>query len=171
MEAILAVLLILSPLDAPVPSGGDFLCPAVVSVGTQLEICDGGTREELSSAVYTLRYRYAEMQDCPWLETLGNLPRGKWIDECLALNWQFQQDLRARLNLTGFHEEQFKEALYEAEQLYAIWQWLFLATAENYGVCDRREALRNLREAIGHDAFWSGQVPFCLPLHRIPVIN
>ena len=55
-------------------------------------------------------------------------------------------------------------ALQETDRLYQVWDKVRDARCPYYYVTVRRQALKQLRELVGEDSYYSGNLPPCVPL-------
>jgi hypothetical protein len=123
---------------------------------------------EVATDLKVLLDRYHELVAAPPLRECQRLPERAVVEDMLAFNRIFQKDLKARLELDRVHAVDLQAALEETEQLYQVWDAVREARCEYYHVTSRRRALQQLRNLIGMDAFYSGQLPPHLPLWRLP---
>jgi hypothetical protein len=118
-----------------------------------------------------LQGRYQELVNAPRLEECNRLPERSLVKEFLAFNRAFASDLKNRLALDTVHEEELRAALAETEHLYRFWDNVRDARCDYYYITVRRRALQELRELIGAEAYYSGQLPPHVPVWRLPVLE
>ena len=104
----------------------------------------------------------------PRLAEAARFPDRDMINSMLAFNRQYQQDLSTRLTLDLIHAEEVRTALLETEQLYRIWDTVRDVRCGYYYITVRRRALRDLRDTLGMNAFYGGQLPPSVPMWRLP---
>ncbi len=115
-----------------------------------------------------LQRRQLEFADAPKVEECRRFPQRSQIQEWLTHNRSYRNDLAARLALDTLHAEELQAAIWETDQLHRIWDTLCDARRDYYYVTVRREALKQVRELVGLQAFYSGQLPPYVPLWRFP---
>jgi hypothetical protein len=144
----------------------------------QLEIMDARevryimTRpEDFASDLSLLRRRYRELADAPAIRDAERFPNREAVNELLAFNRAYRQHIGARQPVELAHWWEFRAALQETDQLYQIWDTVRDARCDYYYVTVRRQALKKLREMIGDEAYWNGDLPPHVPLWRFQEIN
>lgn len=115
-----------------------------------------------------LQTRYRDLQEAPRLEEYRRFPQRQLVNDLLSFNRALRNDLAARLAVDRLHEEELRAALEETDQLYKIWDTVRDAGCEYYYINVRRQALLQLRNLLGPQAFYSGQIPPHVPTWRIP---
>ena len=93
------------------------------------------------------------------------------VNEFLAYNRAYRQHMDLRQPLELVHACEFRLALQETDRLYLIWDKVRDARCPYYYVTVRRQALKQLRELVGDDAYYSGNLPPCVPLWRFRDAN
>jgi hypothetical protein len=147
---------------------------AIRVLAIQWEILDPLETHILSQAqdfvadLRVLQSRYHEFAAAPQIQECYRLPERTVVEDLLAFNRCLQKDLKERLALDRIHAADLQAALEETEQLFQIWDAVREARCEYYYVTARRQALQQLRNLIGMDAFYTGQLPPHVPLWRIP---
>jgi hypothetical protein len=66
------------------------------------------------------------------------------------------------------HADELRTIVAETDWLYRIYDALRDARCEYFYVTYRRQALAQLRDLVGMEAYYSGQLPPHVPLWRIP---
>lgn len=154
------------------------LRPKLQEVSVQLEILDPresryilARPEDFQSDLNLLRRRYRELADAPPVSDSLRFPDREAINEMLSFNRAFRQyvDIRQSVELSHWWEHQ--ATLQETEQLYQIWDTVRDSRCEYYYVTVRRQALKRLRESLGEQAYYSGQLPPYVPVWRFQVMN
>ena len=69
------------------------------------------------------------------------------------------------------HGDELRIALNETDHLYQVWDSVRDARCNYYYVTVRRQALKTLREMIGTEAFYRGELPPHVPVWRFPEID
>jgi hypothetical protein len=93
------------------------------------------------------------------------------INDMLAFNRSYRQHMDAcqPVNLSRWWE--FRAVLQETDQLYQIWDTARDARCDYYYVTVRRQALKKLRELVGAEVYYSGEMPPYVPLWRFQQID
>jgi hypothetical protein len=123
--------------------------------------------KDFAADLKILQARVAEFSAAPRLDECRRLPELALVEDMLAFNRALQKDLKDRLALDLLHAADLQAALQETERLFHIWDTIRDARREYYYVTARRQALQRLRDLIGLDAFYSGQLPPHVPLWRL----
>jgi hypothetical protein len=179
-ECILAAALFSAPKEA-----GDSIAalawidaarPSLLAAAMELEVLDGrerehylapkGNRADDFQLLLNKAHYFASM---PVLEECRRFPSRQVINEYLAFNRAYRADLQKRLVIDPFHSEELRLAIYETDQLYSAWDTLRDARCEYYYVTVRRQALQNLKDTIGAEAFYSGRMPPHIPTWHFPM--
>jgi hypothetical protein len=154
------------------------LAPVLQHLAVAWEILD--TREnryvlsqpqDLAADLKLLQGRYRELQSAPRLEECSRFPERALVNEMMAFNRAYRGDLVNRLALDTIHEDELRAALAETDHLYRIWDAVRDARCDYYYITVRRQALQQLRELIGPQAYYSGNLPPYVPLWRFPVYD
>ncbi len=181
-DCVLAAVLLTAPAaPAPPPESGAAAClewvrPALVQLALDAEIVDGredrfrpATPADAAADLKELTGRYAEYLSAPQLEECHWFPPRRLVNDFLTFNRAYRNDLLTRLALDPVHAEELRTAVAETDQLYLIWESLRDARCEYYYVTVRRQALRQLRDLIGMEAFYRGQLPPHVPAWHFPL--
>jgi hypothetical protein len=182
IDYLLAVALLTSPPDTedPVLSPERYAAvrPMLQKLAVEWEILDPRevryklTRaEDFALDLKELRRRYQELADAPPLHDGQRFPDRATISDLLAFNRAYRQHLDNRQAVEPAHWWELREALQEADRLYQIWDTVRDARCEYYYVAVRRQALKRLRELIGEEAYFSGNLPPHVPLWRFQRID
>jgi hypothetical protein len=95
-------------------------------------------------------------------------PQRNLIEDFLSFNRAYRKELVEQLRLHMGPVEQLRTALSEVDQLYQVWSAVRDARCGFYYVTVRRQSLRELRELIGAEAFYSSQLPPHVPIWHFP---
>src|SRR5687767_5498842 len=110
----------------------------------------GDGRADLRS----LQVRFASLAFAPVVQDAHRFPDRAVALEYLLFNRAYQEELSLRLQQDQLHRANLQAALEECERLQLVWRtvaetrWAFLY------VPARRQALQQLRELIGDEAFY-----------------
>jgi hypothetical protein len=181
-DSVMALALLTAPPQTAVnPTDGAAwaaLRPTLQALAVQLEILDPrevryilARAEDFQSDLNLLRRRYRELADAPPVSDSFRFPDREAINEMLSFNRAYRQyiDIRQAVELSHWWEHQ--ATLQETEQLYQVWDTVRDSRCEYYYVTVRRQALKRLRELLGAQAYYSGQLPPYVPLWRFQVMN
>jgi hypothetical protein len=177
---VLSVVLLTTPAgnDSWTPALHSLVAPKLQALAVHWEILDPRelryilTRpEDLSADLQLLLRRYQNLADAPSLDDCLRFPDRAAVNDLLAFNRAYRQhlDVRKPLELSRWWE--FHSVLQETEQLYRIWDAVRDARCEYYYVTIRREALKQLREMVGPEVYYSGQLPPPVPVWRFETIE
>ena len=90
------------------------------------------------------------------------------VNDMLAFNRSYRDSVNNRLDLDMVHADELRTILAETDLLYRIYDAVREARCEYFYVNYRRQSLAQLRDLIGVEAFYTGQLPPQVPLWRIP---
>ncbi len=170
----LIVLYVLSPIEPPVASQAQpEMWQALKDVSLTMEIV--GPHENWASDFRSeLRYvrHYARtLQTAPPLADSDWLPPAWLAAEYCRFNEQYQCNLQNQQMLCGHRAEQYGDALRETRQLHAVWDSVRRATSSNQAWAYRRRSLQQLRETLGDEAYYGGQLPPAVPVWHFREID
>jgi len=170
-----ALLLLTAPEQPEVP---EYLMPImkqlVAFVGCELEVFDCRAcyfcSEKPAVFVHELgiiRNDYKELLDCPHLCDIEGLPSREFsktqCDFAFKCHYHLECQILARdkeYQVTIGHE-----ILSDIERRQNIWDSIHNARCPYMYVSYKRKILRNLREELGEDAYYSHRYPDPVPLH------
>lgn len=176
-EFVLAAVLITAPKDIQLPPNQaewvESMRPAVVALAIDAEILDPRERTFLLSQdvlgdLAMLQSRNEDLLRAPLLGECARFPDRKLINDFLAVNRSYRNDLNARLGVDLVHMEELRTAIIETDRLYQAWDTIRDARCDYYYVTVRRQSLQLLRDLIGAEAFYSGQMPPNVPVWHFP---
>jgi len=181
-QYILAAALITSPadkLDKPMPDQWHaFLAPALRTLALEWELLDKREMgyilaypQDFCTDVKLLQNRFQDFGKAPMVFEAMRFPDRDSVTDLLAFNRAYRETLSTRLALDMVHAEELSAAMRETDQLYRIWDLVRDARGEYYYVSYRRQALQQLRDMVGAEAFYSGNLPPNVPLWRIPIVD
>jgi hypothetical protein len=112
-----------------------------------------------------LRRRHDELENAPRTGEAFRLPPLRVVKEGLQFNLAFRKTLASRAEgATGPTLEEAQGHLKELDRRHRIWGLMQDAHRACYCVTARRRALRDLREAVGDEAFFRGEWPAVVPV-------
>jgi len=127
--------------------------------------------EDFCTDLKLLRRRYRELGDAPPLDDCLRFPDRAVVNDLLSFNRAYRQHLDCRLSLELTHWWELRECVQEADRLYHIWDLVRDARCDYYYVTVRRQALKKLRETVGEQAYYSGNLPPHVPVWRFARID
>ena len=176
-EIILAAAILTAPKDLPLPPNQavwvEALRPALLTLAVDAEILDPRERaflltQDPAGDLAVLQSRNDDLARAPRLGDCHRFPERKLINDFLALNRSYKNDLNARLAIDLVHAEVLRTAIVEPDQLYQVWDSIRDARCDYYYVTVRRQALSLLRDLIGGEAFYNGVMPPNVPVWHFP---
>jgi hypothetical protein len=127
--------------------------------------------EDFASDLKLLRRRFHELQGAPLVNDGLRFPERSTISDMLAFNRSYKQNLDNRLAVEAVRWWELQEAVQETDRLYQVWDLVRDARCDYYYVTVRRQALKRLRDMIGQEAYYSGNLPPYVPLWRFQTID
>jgi len=176
-EVLLAAVLLTSPKETSVPAEQagwlEVLRPTFLTLAMDAEILDAREKgfvlgNDVAGDLAMLQGRFQELARAPLVGEGHRFPDRKLINEFLALNRAYRNQLTARLAIDLVYAEELRAAIVETDQLYQVWDTVRDARCEYYYVTVRRQALQLLRDLIGAEAFYAGQLPPHVPVWHFP---
>jgi hypothetical protein len=182
LNYLLAVTLLTSPVDTRLPPQAVQLLvglrPTVQNLAIEWEILDPrevryilARPEDFASDLNLVRRRYHSLVDAPALSDCLRFPDRDAVNEMLSFNRAYRQNLGLRQPIELAHWWEYRTALQETDHLYQVWDNVRDARCDYYYVTVRRQALKKLREMIGEEAYYSGQMPPSVPVWRFQRID
>jgi hypothetical protein len=179
---LLAVVLLTAPSGASDPPGLPAMYPALriplQSLAVEWQILDHrevhyilARSEDFVSDLNLLRRRYRDLESAPPVDDCFRFPNRTAVNDLLAFNRAYRQHIDVRQPLELLHWWELRVALQETDRLYQIWDNVRDARCDYYYVTVRRQALKRLRDLVGEEAYYSGNLPPCVPLWRFRTIN
>jgi len=169
-ECLVAALLLTAPQDAPQDIAWSLvLRPNILALAMDAEVLDAREKgfvmgQDLLGDLAMLQGRYAEFSRAPLLAEAERFPDRKLINEFLALNRAYRNQLTQRLAIDLIHAEEIRVAVQDTDQLYQIWDAVRDSRCDYYYVTVRRQSLSLLRDLIGDESFYSGHMPPQVPV-------
>jgi hypothetical protein len=154
------------------------LRPVLQSMCIQWEILDPrevryilARPEDFLSDLNLLRRRYRDLLDAPPLFDCLRFPNREAVNDMLAFNRAYRQNLSIRQPVELSRWWELRAALQETDHLYQIWDTVRDARCDYYYVTVRRQALKKLRSLVGDEAYYFGRLPPYVPLWRFQEIE
>lgn len=182
VDYLLAVVLLTASPDSADPPELSGMFPALrlplQALAVELEILDPRevryllTRpEDFAADLALLRRRYHELATAPALVDALRFPERATVNELLAFNRSYRQHMDVRQPLELVHWWELRAVVEETDRLYRVWDKVRDARCPYYYVTVRRQALKDLRELVGEAAYYSGNLPPCVPLWHFREAN
>jgi hypothetical protein len=178
LQLLLAVVLLTSSPDKlEIPDSAalhQLVAPALTTLALHWELLDPRETDYLKSApdfvadVKLLQSRYAELHNAPPVAEVERFPGRDLVNDLLAFNRNYRDSVNARLGLDMVHIDELRTILEETDHLNRVYEAVRDARCDYYYVTYRRQALAQLRDLVGLEAFYNGQLPPHVPLSRIP---
>jgi hypothetical protein len=177
--ALAIAVLTTSPPVGPSSSGPEALpehrclMRSIRLVAERLEVLDRRERsyflahaKDFAADVDLLRKRWRDLASAPPIGDCAHFPGKCVAQELLAFNRAHHQYLRMRRDGEGPRAKHLDEALVEVERLYKLWDLLRDAASDCYYVTVRRQALADLRQALGEEVYFRADMPPAVPIWR-----
>jgi hypothetical protein len=182
IDGLVVLALLTAPVDTPIPPGSaeryERLRPMLQTLAVRWEILDPrevryilARPEDFASDLNLIRRRYQSLADAPALSDCQRFPDRDTVNELLSFNRAYRQHMGLRQPMELARWWDLRTVLQETDHLYQIWDNVRDARCEYYYVTVRRQALKKLREMIGEDAYYSGQMPPSVPIWRFQEIE
>ncbi len=178
-DHVLAILLLNGALD-PADLGAhlELVKPTFLQLAVEAEILDEreeqffeGLSKDLVGDVRALQKRAEALRAAPKVIEANRFPDRSLIEEFLAFSRAHRKNLTLGLEQDQSHAEQWQTAIHEVDQHYFVWSVLRDARCRFYYVTVRRQALAQLRDMVGAEAFYNAQLPPHVPLWHFPVMK
>lgn len=154
------------------------LAPALRTLALNWELLDPrelgyvlAEADDFASDLKLLQGRFQDLRAAPRLAEALRFPGRDMAGDLLAFNRTYRESLTNRLALDMIHGDELRAAVTETDFLYRVWDMVRDARCDYYYITYRRQALKQLRELVGPQAFYSGQLPPHVPLWRIPIAD
>jgi hypothetical protein len=170
----LVLFMIVSPIEPSVsPQAPPEAWQALKTISFHLEIV--GPHENWASDFRSeLRYvrHYARLlREAPPLMDCELLPPTWIAAEFCRFNEQYQCHLRGQRFVCSHRADDICATLRETRQLHLFWDSARCATSSTQAWAYRRRTLKDMRDLIGAEAFYSGRLPPSVPVWRFREID
>jgi hypothetical protein len=137
-------------------------------VALRLEVVGPHERwvDDFHSELCYVRRHWRALTSAPPLCDGDRLPPLPIIKQCRDFNHAYQRCLDLRRQVLLYREAELTGALDEARRLCCVWSLMETAACPTQSWAYRRRALLALREQLGPEAYYSGEMPPCVPLWR-----
>ena len=176
-ECVLAAVLLTSPTEMPLAphqaAWVESVRPVVLTLAIDAQILDPREKgfvlsSDMIADLTMLQGRYRDLASAPYLEEGQRFPDRKLINDLLAMNRAFRNQLSSRLSVDLVHAEELRSAIIQTDQLYQVWDTVRDGRCDYYYVTVRRQAFALLRDLVGPESFYNGQLPPHLPVWLFP---
>ena len=120
--------------------------------------------EDFAADLLLLGRRYRDLFDAPPAGDAARLPGRGTLAEALAFNRHYREHLAAVVAVDLARGEELQEAIRETDRLYRLYDAMRDARTEYYYIPVRRAALKTIRDTIGPDAYYTGNLPPYAPI-------
>lgn len=178
---LLATLLLIAPCNADeigIQQPDSSLLTALQEQALELELVDAREVGQVFAYPATfaadltlVRERFAQLKDAPAVRDGDRFPDREAVNELLAFNYGFRQHLENEKLMRPGRWEEVQLAMQEANRLHQVWELVRDARSDFYHVTVRRQALKQLREMLGDEAYYNGTLPPHVPVWRFHSIN
>jgi hypothetical protein len=169
MGKLLAILVLCFPSVEPLVSWQHYHEP-LQELLIEIEILDpaevsyvltqAGNRKFDMVFIYT---RFADLYNAPPDRDKERFPGYEISRMCLDFNRQYYSHIAEQLNLSPHRAAEYNEILRETDRLHRIWGAIHDVNCLYYYVPVRRAYLKALRELLGVDPYYSGNLPPHVP--------
>jgi len=128
-------------------------------------------KDDFVSDLNLLRRRQRDLSFAPAVSDCTRFPERAIVSDLLAFNRAYRQHVDVRQPVELLHWWELRVALQETDRLYQIWDTVRDARCDYYYITVRRQALKRLKEMVGDDAYYAGNLPPCVPLWRFQKLN
>jgi len=120
--------------------------------------------EDFSSDLKLLRRRHADLFDAPPMYDCQRFPDRALISDLLAFNRAYRNHLNELVKIEFVHPWELRQATQDTDKLYQVWDTLRDARCDYFYITVRRQALKRLREYLGPEDYYAGNLPPYVPL-------
>ena len=175
-DYILAAVLLTSPIESTTTAAHvELLQPAILALALDAEILDPreepllqGMSKDAVGDVAVLRKRFDALANAPMLAECACFPERKVVEDFLTFNRDYRRYLLAQLETDAVRAEELRTALQELDQRFHLWSTVRDARCTFYYVTVRRQALQQIRDLVGSEAYYRGQMPPHVPIWHFP---
>jgi hypothetical protein len=179
MLELLSVLLIVTTFEPPQLPMQHLIGPVVARTAARMELLDErelvyfkmATPEEFKSDLERIRVRYQDLFDAPPLQDAARFPDRDTINELMAFNRSYRAYAEACQLWGSADYFRWRVVIQEIDQCYKAWDLARDSKCVYYYITARRYALKNLRDLLGPEAYYNGDMPSCVPFHRFRSVN
>jgi len=178
---LLTLVLIFSPVIPSVPhTAPPAAWAALKDAALRLEVVGPHERwiDDYRSELGYVRRHCRELREAPPLSDAQLFPNpvrveigGYRVNAARELNEAYQRMLESRLEVALCHQDALRQMLCQTQQLCQVWGLVETATCPTQSWVCRRRALQNLRDKLGREDYYAGELPPCLPLWQFQIVE
>lgn len=127
--------------------------------------------EDFQHDLRLLRTRKRELSKAPFASDAFRFPDRDTANEFISFNRAYRDYIELTMAMQPHRYWDFKAALQETDYLKDVWVLIRDSRCDYYSVITRRQALENLRDRIGVEAYYSDNLPPYVPLWRFQQIR
>lgn len=113
-----------------------------------------------------LRKRHQDLKGAPLVGDSKRFPDRAAVNEMITFNRALRSHINGRQHLETDRSETYRTMLRETDDLYKVWDAIRDARCDSFYTTTRRMALKRLRDMIGAEAYYSGNLPPYVPTWR-----
>lgn len=173
MNAALAALLLLTPTEMAPERVAPEVEAALQSLALDLDLIDAREVSQVMTGnghfaydLVLLQGRWHELRTAPPVGDAARFPERAAVTKMLTLNRAYRQQVAA----LGDSEAR-AETLRDLDRRYDLWDLVRDAGCDELYVWGRRQALQQVRNAVGNEAYYAGLLPDCVPLDRFQCVD
>ena len=118
-----------------------------------------------------VKNHWRELKNAPPLGDVVRFPVEYISKQNRVFNLQYQHNMELKKCVYSWKFEDMEEGIREAKGLQQVWVLVDTAVCPTQSWCCRRKALMELRELRGDEAYYSGDLPPCVPLWRFATVE
>lgn len=107
--------------------------------------------------------RREELKDAPNLSSLWRFPAQDDVLDTRDFVRKFKQNLEEQAEWDSAFRHSLQEEIGQARSSYRLWDTLYDARCSHYNIRTRRKAALRLKQELGDEAFYNGQMPPHVP--------
>ena len=181
-DLVLAAALIVAPPGTPESSPSAERWPVVQAALHQtaigMELLDDREKryvlarvEDFDCDLNLLRRRHVDLADAPRVADGFRFPERRAVNEFIQFNRAYRKNLEHRQAWESDRADVIRIALLETDRLYRVWDLVRDSRCEFYYVTVRRQAMKQLKEAVGDEAYTAGDLPPYVPEWRFHAVR
>jgi hypothetical protein len=120
--------------------------------------------EDFTADLLLLGRRSRDLADAPPASDAARFPARDAINEALSFNRHYRDHLATIQSVELARAEELQEAIRETDRLYQLYDAIRDARTDYYYIPVRRAALKTIRDTIGPDAYYTGNLPSYVPV-------
>lgn len=122
--------------------------------------------EDMKNDLDILRRRNHDLKGAPLVNDSKRFPERSAVNEMISFNRALRNHIDGKQNLEKDRGGLYREMLEETDRLYHVWDAVRDSRCDTFYVTTRRLALKRLRDLVGSEAYYSGNLPPYVPTWR-----